>query len=108
MDLQDREGITSNVEEAVQTKEALLDLTRTRGWDTLSAILKEQIRILHGKVLRAPLASENGVFEQEFNKGHAHGLELALSMPQVMISALDDVISRVRQLEPDEDHDAPG
>jgi hypothetical protein len=90
---------------ALLSIEALNTLLKSQGWDMLRSIVEEQVKQLHNQILLHPLGGDNGVYEQEYNKGHAMGLQVVLKLPGVLLDQYDAVL---KSLAPDEDEDIDG
>lgn len=71
--------------EALQAWEML---KASDGWRMLTENLSEQLFVRQQRVLLTPLASADGVFEQEFTKGEIQAISLVMELPGLAIEAL--------------------
>lgn len=70
-----------------EKKEALLLLTKNKGWQILCAIAEIQIATRKNHVLYKPLESAAGGYVQEFLKGEIQGMENLLKLPQTILDS---------------------
>lgn len=70
-----------------EKNEALLLLTKSRGWQILVTIAEIQIGTRKNQVLYKPLEGESGIYIQEFLKGEIQGMESLLRLPQTIVDS---------------------
>jgi len=90
-------------EEASVRKEALQSLLSSQGWDILREILESQIKLLIDEVTLQPLSDSNGVYAQEFSKGHLTGLRTFLALPGKIVGEADEMIEAAQNYTMDEE-----
>lgn len=86
-------------ERALQAaREVLIDLqalVKSRGWDRLLSIARDQEAVRISAVALQPLASGDKIYEQEFMKGEIAGIRLFMNLPgtqiEVLLSQLDNM-----------------
>ena len=57
-------------------------------WKMLDALYAEQVHLRQQNVLLTPLRSADSIYEQEFQKGEATGIELARNLPTNVLESL--------------------
>lgn len=95
-------SLASRAKEALVDKEALETLLKSHGWHILMKVLGDQMKMLENQILLTPLSSNEGVYMQEFNKGHRMGLTVFAQLPQQLVSQLEAVVEAIS---PNEDDD---
>lgn len=89
-------------QEANEIKDAMTLLLRSPGWIKLREVLEKQVEMHKVAFFTAPLEDSNKVFAQEFTKGVANGLLIAIRFPQLLLASAEETLASI----PGEDDDA--
>ncbi len=80
------------LEEAAELRRAMVQLKESAGWNAVCEVLRKQVHERHGIVYAPCTGGMDGVIAQEFIKGEAAALELALRIPDELLDDAQGVI----------------
>ena len=91
----DKDFELPKLDELYAQQRALKDLLESRGWELLTQIAHNQIASRRS-FFRRPLEDGGKVYEQEFVKGEAVGIETFLSLPKDLLASLEQDIEMAK------------
>ena len=97
---QDRQ---ESLERAIAVRTDLQRLRKSEGWARLVEILQEQVETRRNVIELTPLASMDGVLEEQYKKGEIAALRLIIKLPETTIETLSATIEVLQQEQRDED-----
>jgi len=104
-----RDEISGRLSEAASTVATWRGLMDTPAWKNYRAIIEEQVRLRHATICLTPLSSFGKSLEQEFMKGEAAGLGLALALPETQYEMASLDLERLTvELEKEMDNETSG
>lgn len=84
-------AVAKELKEAREQKALYEALINHRGWDMFKVLIEAQIESRTREVMSSPLGDEKTLAKQEWDKGEASGLRLALALPRIIIENLESI-----------------
>lgn len=84
------------LEELVDRRQLLKDLLKSAGWGEYSKVLTEQLEVRKAADSAMDLESQKDVYELIRIRAERRALDLALSLPAVLVETLDEQIEEER------------
>jgi hypothetical protein len=89
--------LEERLSEAASDLSVWASLCEHPGWQRLVAVAEGQVNERAKRILHSPLKNQDGIFEQEFTKGEASGIELFRRIPDVQREQAQELVQQLQK-----------